>query len=81
MFQHVVLVNSAEFGGSTAQAPYSEHYNKVIVHHHGMDQPVVSVIELDLSMFRGRPSKKPKEVPKKAAGGGKTKYPPAGVDR
>ena len=81
MFQHVVLVNSAEFGGSTAQAPYSEHYNKVIVHHHGMNQPVVSVIELDLSMFRGRPSKNPKEVPKTAPGRGKTKYPPAGVDR
>ena len=81
MFQHVVLVNSAEFGGSTAQAPYSEHYNKVIVHHHGMDQPVVSVIELDLSMFRGRPSKYPTETSKKVTGRGKTKYPPAGVHR
>lgn len=81
MFQHVVLVNSAEFGGSTAQAPYSEHYNKVIVHHHGMDQPVVSVIELDFAMFRGRRSKNKNDDSKKSGGRGKTKFPPAGVDR
>ena len=81
MFQHVILVNSAEFGGSTAQAPYAEHYNKVIVHHHGMDQPVVSVIELDLAKFRTRPSKNTKVDSKNESGRGKTKYPPAGVDR
>ncbi len=82
MFQHVVLVNSAEFGGSTAQAPYSEHYNKVIVHHHGMDQPVVSVIELDFAKFRGRPTKKTSRDAKRQTGGrGTPKHPPAGVNR
>lgn len=81
MFQHVVLVNSAQFGGSTAQAPYSDSFNKVIVHHHGMDQPVVSVIDLNLSAFRGRPTKKSKDVEKKVDGRKKTKYPPAGMDR
>jgi hypothetical protein len=82
MFQHVVLVNSAEFGGSTAQAPYSEQYKKVIVHHHGMDQPVVSVVELDFSAFRGRPFKKGKNETKSGPlGRGTAKYPPAGVDR
>lgn len=77
MFQHVVLVNSAEFGGSTAQAPYVENYEKVIVHHHGMNQPIVSVIELDLAKFRGKPSK----TKKKGKEAGQIKYPPAGVER
>lgn len=81
MFQHVVLVNSAEFGGSTAQAPYSDAYNKVIVHHHGMDQPVVSVIDLDLAAFRRRRAKNSKGSVKNEEGGRKTKYPPAGMDR
>jgi hypothetical protein len=81
MFQHVVLVNSAEYGGSTAQAPYAEHYNKVIVHHHGMDQPVVSVIELDFARFRGTGSA---SVGSETGGGNgrlKTKHPPAGLQR
>jgi hypothetical protein len=77
MFQHVVLVNCAEFGGSTAQAPYVENYEKVIVHHHGMNQPIVSVIELDLAKFRGKPSK----TKKKRKEAGQIKYPPAGVER
>jgi hypothetical protein len=81
MFQHIILVNSAEYGGSTAQAPYTDHYNKVIVHHHGMDQPVVSVIELDFARFRGGSTKKPKDDKKDDEGLPKTKHPPAGVDR
>jgi len=78
MFQHVVLVNSAEYGGSTAQAPYSDSFNKTIVHHHGMDQPVVSVIELDLPAFRGKQVKKRKP---NRLGPKETKHPPAGMSR
>jgi hypothetical protein len=81
MFQHIILVNSAEYGGSTAQAPYADHYNKVIVHHHGMDQPVVSVIELDFARFRGGSAKKPKAAKNDDDGRPKTKHPPAGMDR
>jgi hypothetical protein len=78
MFQHVLLVNSAEYGGSTAQAPYSDHYNKVIVHHHGLDQPVVSVIEFDFAKFRGNAKKHPT---KSATDCKPAKHPPAGLKR
>jgi hypothetical protein len=81
MFQHIILVNSAEYGGSTAQAPYADHYNKVIVHHHGMDQPVVSVIEIDFARFRGGSAMKPKDTKRDEDGRPKTKHPPAGMDR
>jgi hypothetical protein len=71
MYQHVIVVNTAEFGGSTAQAPYTEPFRKVLVHHHGLDQPLVSVTELDLGRFRhGVPNDEPK-----------AKHPPAGVRR
>jgi hypothetical protein len=70
MYQHVLLVNSAEYGGSTAQAPYKEHYDKVIVHHHGMDQASVSIVDLDLNRFKDSDlHRKPK-----------IKHPPAGID-
>jgi hypothetical protein len=70
-----------QFSGSTiAQAPYSDHYNKVIVHHHGMDQPLVSVIEPDFARFRGASSKKAGDA-KKVVGTPKTKQPPAGLNR
>ena len=79
MYQHIVLVNSAEFGGSTAQAPYKDHYRKVIVHHHGTDQPVVSVIDLDMSCFRtlGQDKGTGDDKPSKPS----TKSPPAGFGR
>lgn len=71
MYQHVLLVNSAEFGGSTAQAPYKEQFRKVIMHHHGADQATVSIFTIDLDRFRnGSTKSKPK-----------VKYPPAGWDR
>lgn len=82
MYQHVLLVNSAEFGGSTAQAPYKDQFRKVIMHHHGMDQASVSIFEIDLERFRGgnqipaarRRRRPPSSVPE-------VKHPPAGLDR
>ena len=52
MFQPVVMINSGQYGGSTAQAPYRERYDKVIAHVHGTGQVAVSVFELRLSDFK-----------------------------
>ncbi|MHC2069761.1 RNA-directed DNA polymerase [Bremerella sp. T1] len=71
MFQHVLLVNSAEFGGSTAQAPYKDHFRKVIMHHHGADQATVSIFTIDLERFRDESAKSIPEI----------KSPPAGHAR
>jgi hypothetical protein len=81
MYQHVLLVNSAEFGGSTAQAPYRDHFRKVIMHHHGMDQASVSIFELDLDRFRnGLPvAASPQSTGDDAPA--KIKHPPAGLNR
>lgn len=48
MYQHVVLVNTGEFGGSVAKAPYSGH-DKLITHVHGVEQ--VSISSFDMNMF------------------------------
>ena len=48
MFQPVVTTNCGQYGGSTAQAPYRERYDKVIAHVHGAGQVAVSVFELNL---------------------------------
>jgi hypothetical protein len=42
MYQPVVLVNSGEFGGSTAQVPLPKH-ERLIAHVHGNNQVAVSV--------------------------------------
>jgi hypothetical protein len=52
MFQHVVLVNSGEFGGSSVQAPYTKHYVRNRVHAHGSDQVAISICEMKLLDFR-----------------------------
>lgn len=53
MYQHLILANTGQYGGTTVQAPYKAPHKKVLVHHHGMDSVVVSVFELDLLHFRG----------------------------
>lgn len=78
MYQHVLLVNSAEFGGSTAQAPYKDHFRKVIMHHHGMDQASVSIFELDLDRFRNGTHAASSDGNNTLA---KIKHPPAGLNR
>lgn len=52
MYQHVVLVNSGEFGGSYAKAPYRDHYCRLISHVHGNDQVSISTFEMNMFDFR-----------------------------
>lgn len=61
MYQHVVVVNKGEYGGTTTQAPYREQYDRTISHVHGTDQISISVSDLDLAAFK-RKIKKFKEV-------------------
>ena len=51
MYQPVVLANSGEFGGSTAQAPLPKH-ERLIAHVHGNNQVAVSVFEIDPAPFK-----------------------------
>ena len=67
MYQHVALVNKGEFGGTTIQAPYREHFDRLISHAHGTDQISINVADLDLAAFR-RKHKIYKPVKKKPAG-------------
>jgi len=68
MYQHVVVVNKGEFGGSTIQAPYKENFDKLISHSHGAEQISINVADLDLAAFR-RPNKdEHKEVKSRPAG-------------
>jgi hypothetical protein len=52
MYQHVVVVNKGEYGGSTIQAPYKERYDRLVAHAHGVDQISIHIADLDLSAFR-----------------------------
>lgn len=68
MYQPVILANSGEFGGSTAQAPFPKH-DRTISHVHGGNQVAVSVFEIEPWHFKGiEQPVSPKEV----------KTPPAG---
>lgn len=68
MYQPVVLANSGEFGGSTAQVPLPKH-ERLIAHVHGNQQVAVSVFEVDPSLFKSTSAAKaPKTL----------KAPPAG---
>lgn len=82
MYQHVLIANIGEFGGSTAQAPYDKEHQRLISHSHGSNQLAVSVFDIRLEDF-GPPleaaktgEKKWKEVTERI---GKT--PPAGLAR
>lgn len=68
MYQPVVLANSGEFGGSTAQAPLPKHEH-LIAHLHGNNQVGVSVFEIDPEPFKSINSGKiPKELKGAPAG-------------
>jgi len=67
MYQHVVVVNKGEFGGSTVQAPYKEHYDRLVSHVHGSDQISIHVADIDPAAFR-RAHKVFKPVKTKPAG-------------
>lgn len=51
MYQPVLLTNSGEFGGSTAQVPLPKH-ERLSAHVHGNQQDAVSVFEVDPSLFK-----------------------------
>ncbi len=81
MYQHILVANAGEFGGSTAQAPYEQEHKRLISHNHGSDQISVSVFDVDINHFGPNlqatkvtldPSGKKKRI-------GKT--PPAGLMR
>jgi hypothetical protein len=82
MYQHVLIVNSGEFGGSTAQAPYEMEHKRLVSHVHGSQQIAVSVFDLNVDDFgpvlnAAKPGKKiVKEVTERI---GKTR--PAGLRR
>jgi len=67
MYQHVVISNIGEFGGSTIQAPFKEPYHRLISHVHGVGQVSINTADLDLAAFR-REIKSYKEVKAKPAG-------------
>ena len=51
MYNHVIIANTANFGGSTIQAPYKENYERVLLHLHGGNQPMVAIATMKLSDF------------------------------
>lgn len=73
MYQHVVLVNSGEFGGSYAMAPYKERHDKLIAHTTGKDQVAVSSFKMNMFDFRRD------GVDGSLKSGMELKTPPAGV--
>lgn len=52
MYQHVIVANTGEFGGSTGQAPFSDRHQRTIFHTHGNEQATVSFFEVDLNTYR-----------------------------
>lgn len=65
MFQHVVITNIGEFGGSTIQAPFKEPYHRLISHVHGTDQISINMADIDLGAFKRKITeyKKTKQKP------------------
>lgn len=54
MFQHVVVVNTGEFGGSSAHAPFSDRNKRTVFHTHGNEQVAVSFFEIDFDLYRNQ---------------------------
>lgn len=51
MYQHVLITNCGEYGGSTAQAPYDREHKRVISHVHGGNQLAVTVFDICVDDF------------------------------
>jgi hypothetical protein len=70
MYQHVVLVNSGEFGGSVAKAPYDKRYDKLITHVHGVNQVSISTFDMNMFDFRsiGKSLRSGKDIKTRPAG-------------
>jgi hypothetical protein len=56
MFQHVIVANTGQFGGSTGQAPFANRHDRLIFHTHGNEQVAVSFFEIDLDTYRNAPN-------------------------
>ncbi len=69
MYQPVMLANTGQFGGSNAQAPFKEHYERQIAHVHGNNQAVISIFEVDLLAFQNTRKIEPKKEKKAAPAG------------
>jgi hypothetical protein len=67
MFQHVIVANCGQFGGSTGQAPFSDRHSRTIFHAHGNEQVSINFFEVDMNMYRN--------------GNPVLKTPPAGYSR
>jgi hypothetical protein len=82
MYQHVLIANCGEYGGSTAQAPYDLEHKRLISHVHGGNQLAVTIFDVDTDDFgpklkAGKKSIPVKKVVKERVG----KTPPAGLAR
>lgn len=82
MYQHVLIANIGEFGGSTAQAPYDVESQRLVAHVHGSQQVAVSVFSVPMEHFGPKLTAaidvpKPPKPPKLRIG----KTPPAGLKR
>lgn len=80
MYQHVIICNTGEFGGSTAQAPYDEEHRRTISHSHGAKQISISVFEIDVNDF-GPALAALSTTAMEPVRQRKGKSPPAGLDR
>jgi hypothetical protein len=67
MFQHVIVSNCGEYGGSTGQAPFADRHKRTIFHSHGNEQVSVCFFEVALDMYHDATSQ--------------LKTPPAGYNR
>jgi len=70
MYQHVVICNIGEYGGSTIQAPYKQPYDKLISHVHGSGQISINMADIDPYAFT-----------RKVVSFKEIKSPPAGIAR
>lgn len=82
MYQHILIANIGEFGGSTAQAPYDKEHQRLISHSHGGNQLAVSIFDVRLEDFgpeleAAQPAVTKMKPVKERIG----KAPPAGLDR
>ncbi|MCF5715088.1 RNA-directed DNA polymerase [Pseudomonas tremae] len=51
MYQHILIVNIGEYGGSTAQAPYDKEHLRLISHSHGSKQIAISIFDVRTQDF------------------------------
>lgn len=82
MYQHILIANSGEFGGSTAQAPYDKEHKRLLSHVHGNEQIAISLFEVEMDhfgpkLFAAQSGESASELPRERIG----KTPPAGLKR